>query len=413
MNSDSISQRLTLHISFKLHYHWGLILITLPYLFWEIYWAHEVGYACIKWHTRLMIYVYLWIFVYLFSYYILRPIGRQRHQRLITVFTAIAVVLFITELLLSAFGVNETVMEKAGAGYTSYYQVGNESPYHAYPPNKQHWITKPEYRYSRMSNSLGFSDMEWPVNKKNNEKRLLALGDSFTEGDGAPYDSSYVALLRGKFSSDSTIYIMNAGICGSDPFMNFASYHDRLNTYHPDIVLQTLSSGDMNVDMMVRGGMERFLSNGKVQFKRAPRWEPVYALSFISRLCFTALGYDQLLLKKTDVDNCKNELDGKVVGLFKTYASLTQKNNCKLLVILQPFLFEVKEKKYGYDFSAILSKLKGTPNILVVDLMPFYNKRIESANKTPGYYYWKRDGHHNPDGYKMMADGIYKGLVLK
>jgi len=25
--------------------------------------------------------------------------------------------------------------------------------------------------------------------------------------------------------------------------------------------------------------------------------------------------------------------------------------------------------------------------------------------------YWVKDGHHNPKGYKLMAEGIYEGLV--
>lgn len=81
MKPDNTGSKSGLHISFKLHYHWFLILLTVPYLLWEIYWAYKVGYACIKWHTRLMLYVYLCIAVYLLSYYVIRPFSRRASQR--------------------------------------------------------------------------------------------------------------------------------------------------------------------------------------------------------------------------------------------------------------------------------------------------------------------------------------------
>lgn len=400
-----------LQIRFRIHYYWFLILLALPYLLWEIYWANKVGYACIKWHTRLMLYVYLWLAVYLVLYYILRLFSKQVYHKIITAFSSIMVVLMVVEFFLSSFGVNETALERIGNGYSSWYHAEGESWYHIYQPNKSRWITKREYNYERIANSLGYSDPEWTMNKKNGEKRILALGDSFTEGDGAPYDSSYVSQLRNRTKADSLVYLMNAGVCGSDPFINFVNYRDRLTVYHPDVILQTLSSGDINVDLIVRGGMERFLPGGKVQFKKGPWWEPIYALSFLSRFYFNALGYNQLLLRDVDITLHKKELDKQVIELFKSYAMLAKKNNCGLIIVLQPFLGEVKLNQYSYDFSKITEALNRIDNLKVVDLLPFYKTQIKNTNTSPESFYWPLDGHHNGKGYAMMADGIYAALI--
>ncbi|MCX6198745.1 MAG: hypothetical protein NTY88_05930 [Bacteroidetes bacterium] len=383
----------------------------MPYLLWEIYWADKVGYNCIKWHTRLMLYVYFWIAIYLVLYYLFYTINKLVYEKLITAFSSVIVVLMLVEFFLSCFRINETALERIGNGYNSWYHAEGESWYHTYPPNQSRWITKREYNYERIANSRGYSDPEWAMDKKNGEKRVLALGDSFTEGDGAPYDSSYVSQLRNRTKADSLVYLMNAGVCGSDPFINFVNYRDRLTGYQPDVILQTLSSGDINVDLIVRGGMERFLPGGKVQFKKGPWWEPIYALSFLSRFYFNALGYNQLLLRDADINARKNELDTQTIELFKSYAALAKKNNCRLVVVLQPFLGEVKSNQYSYDFSKIMKALNRIDNLKVVDLLPFYKTQITNRNTSPESFYWPLDGHHNGKGYAMMADGIYAALV--
>lgn len=407
----SAKRKQRLHISFRIHYHWFLLLLALPYLLWEIYWANKVGYACIKWHMHLMVYVYIWLAAYFFLYHTLRPFSLLLFHKIITAFSSVLVVLMLVEFFLFCFRINETAVERIGNGYNSWYQGAGESWYHTYPPNKSHWITKREYNYERITNSLGFSDPDWLMNKKKGEKRVLALGDSFTEGDGAPYDSSYVSQLRNRMETDSLVYVMNAGVCGSDPFINFVNYRDRLSPYEPDVILQTLSSGDINVDLIVRGGMERFLPNGKVQFKKAPWWEPIYAVSFLSRFYFNALGYNQLLLRDTDIAIHKKELDEQVIELFKDYAVLAKKNKCQVVVVLQPFLGELKSNQYTYDLSEIISALKSIDNLKVIDLLPFYTSTIKNTNTPAESFYWPLDGHHNAKGYGMMADGIYNGLV--
>ena len=358
-----------------------------------------------------MVYVYVWLLVYLFLHYTLRKKQVQLFQIVLTVFSAVTVTLMLAEFCVSHLKSNQTFVEKIGAGYKSFYCATGESKYHANLPNKKHWITKQEYNYERFANSLGFSDSEWSLIKKKNEKRILALGDSFTEGDGAPYDSCYVSLLRKKFDTDSVVHVMNAGVCGSDPFINFVNYRDRLSLYHPDIILQTLSSGDINVDLMVRGGMERFLPDGKVQFKKAPWWEPIYAVSFLSRFYFNARGYNQLLLRNEDIAASKKELDEQVIELFKNYSELAKKNQCKLVIVLQPFLGEVNSNLYQYDFTEILSVLKNVDNVSVIDLLPFYREKIKQDNSSAQTFYWPIDGHHNSKGYEMMAEGIYTTLL--
>src|SRR5690606_15926401 len=102
-----------------------------------------------------------------------------------------------------------------------------ENYYHVSPPNTNITITNREnVVYKRQTNSLGYSDIEWNIKKDTNEIRILCIGDSFTEGDGTPIDSTYVKLLEENFHKNgyTNVNIMNAGKCGSDPFFGYMNY---------------------------------------------------------------------------------------------------------------------------------------------------------------------------------------------
>ncbi len=302
-------------------------------------------------------------------------------------------------------------MEKISGGYASPYTQPTDNPYHVWPANEPHWLTKPEYKYLRNTNSLGFSDNEWNRDKKPHEKRILALGDSFTEGDGAPYDSSYVALMRKMLSlSGDPIDIMNAGTCGCDPFINYINLRDHLLIYKPDIVIQSVGSGDLMSDVLIRGGMERFK---KGQTTMAPWWEPLYAISYVSRIFFRLAGYDEQLLKSNAADIEKGRINKSVEDLFKEYAALCHQNNIKLFIIFHPQKRELDENTYGYDFTPIIKYLAADPQIKVVDLMPAYHSYIDRSGSTSDDYYLKTDGHHNSKGYEMMAKTTLNGIITE
>ena len=116
-------------------------------------------------------------------------------------------------------------------------------------------------------------------------------------------------------------------------------------------------------------------------------------------------------MRDVDITLHKKELDKQVIELFKSYAMLAKKNNCRLVVVLQPFLGEVKSNQYSYDFSKITEALNRIDNLKVVDLLPFYKTQIKNTNTSPESFYWPLDGHHNGKGYAMMADGIYAALI--
>lgn len=386
------------------------VLLLLCYTSWELYWYSHVGLAFIKWHTHPMVYVYIgFAGSLLFKAFGKSPSNRVKNIALVSGTTLFS--LFVIEVLFSLTGANKTYLEKASGHYQSLYEPFEKDYYHIWPSGKEHWLTKPEFSYWRPTNSLGFADMEWPVPKKPKHLRILSLGDSFTEGDGAPYDSSYVAILRRNLSaSGDSVYVMNGGTCGSDPFNNYMNLKDRLIPYGPDIIIQSLGSGDMNTDILLRGGMERFQKDGTVKYLPAPWWEPIYALNYVSRIFFHAAGYSELLRKNTITPAEIKRVNESVKDLFTRYSTLCREHNIRLFIVLHPEKQEVEHNKYDYDLSPLLSYLASDTQVTVIDLLPSYRSYIEKSHSNVAEYYWKYDGHHNSKGYKMMAETTWQNI---
>ncbi len=399
-------------VKFRINLWLVVSLFVAAYVAWEAYWYSKVGLQFIKWHTHLSLYIIIWLLGAALFKIEQFFFNHKRIADFFLSFTTLVFTLFVIEVVLTITGTTKTYLEKMHGQYFSQYAPQDTSYYHAWRPNVEHWVIKPEFTYRRPTNSLGLGDDEWTIAAGKGPKRIMALGDSFTEGDGAPYDSSYVAILKTMFTaSGDTSYWMNAGVMGSDPFFNYIMLKDKLLKYKPDVVIQTLSTQDLLDDITLRGGMERFRADGKLQFKPAPWWEPIYAVNYVVRLFFSAAGYNSILQKNEFNEEEKQRFDSMVIALFNDYAELCSNNGIKLFVVLRPDKSDLVKGTYYYDFSAILDKLRGDSRVIVIDLLPLYKASLAKYNTTADPYFWPLDGHHNSKGYHLMATTMYTALA--
>lgn len=395
-----------IHIRFPITFISLVVLLSLPYLTWEIYWAVKVGYAVIKWHTHLALYYYLWLLLFLILYGLNGIFHFRDYVKYQVVCASVCFSLLFMEALLLTLGIGDTYSEKIRHGYVSKYSSEWETYYRTYLPYQELVMDRIDFKHVRQVNSLGFSDREWAVEKTKNEKRILCLGDSWTEGIGAVHDSTYVSILGSLLRQKDTSYtVMNAGTAGDDPCVNFVNYRDHLAKFKPDIIIQTLSSNDMNTDIATKGGMERFQQNGTIKLPDAPWWEPLYALSYISRTLFHAMGYNELLLREPFSAELKTKLDQQAMVLFNLYSELAKKEGALLIVVLQ-----TDGRGRDYDLSPIVKHLQTLDNVKVYDLLPYYLGEFDKNGDNTDAYYWKHDGHHTAKGYVLMAKGIEKAI---
>lgn len=314
---------------------------------------------------------------------------------------SIFISLLFIEVLLRLTGLNANYMEKRRGYYESTYTMTNPN-WWIHRDMKTLQITNQEYSFKRELNSLGYGDKEWEWEAMKNKTRILALGDSFTEGDGAHADSTWLKFLERNIDNPD-YYFMNAGICGSDPVFELYKMKNILNVYQAHIVLMCINQSDIQ-DIIVRGGYERFTDKG-VTFQKGPWWEPIYAMSHLSRLFFH-IHYNQLLIPKKRYTKKVNTSIETIDKTITKVENMLSSNSAKLIVVFHPQKHEVKHNEN--PFKNLIEKQKAK-DLYVIDLYNYY-QTPEIKNNIVNYY-WIKDGHHNAKGYELMAEGIYQGLI--
>jgi len=317
-----------------------------------------------------------------------------------------SVCLFILEIFSQQFGIKESYTEKRnGQRQLDVNYVPGE--FYPWLPDSTHSLKNNEFEFVRKTNSLGLSDVEWKLTK--DKFRILALGDSFTEGDGSPADSTWVALIKQIAENDSvSSEWMNAGICGSDPYYEYQLLKDRLLVYQPDLVIIAIQDQDFLQDILLKGGSERWERADKTNVSL---FEMIYAYSRISRLITeNMLGYNELLVRsdKASIEKIKNKYIPEVIGLF---SDLSSKHHFPVIFVYFPSRYGIVNgvHQFGLGKYFVDSANPGT-GLLAYDLLSCYQDYIRQSGKDFNSFWWSQDGHHNGKGYEMMAHCIYYAI---
>lgn len=324
--------------------------------------------------------------------------------------SVIFILLFGLETVLR-FSSLQTYSEIRTGYYVSPYQPQINSWYYTLQPNKTYYLESPEFRYLRKTNILGLSGEIFPAVKKRNEIRILALGDSFTEGDGADADSTWLSLLRNSLSlryPQNHFQTMNAGVGGSDPFFEYVLLRDKLLKYNPDLVIVAMGA-DLE-DVMVRGGMERFSAGGKLKYQNPPWWEWIYSSLFSFRLLSHNMGYNQLLMNDEHYRLASSESIAELRYVMRLFELLSLRNRFELVFAIYPLRDEVIQKEY--KFWDLVLKDPALDSMHTVDLLDAYLKKGMNEDNL-GTFYWIRDGHHNARGYEVFSDVLFEYIEEK
>ena len=338
-----------------------------------------------------------------------RFFSTEARRRLVLITMSFFTVLLLVEATLRITGYTENYSEARVGNYNFICHGSFQDTLHVWPQNGTHEIgDRVQFLYPRRTNSLGLSDREWEKNKPDSVFRIIALGDSFTEGDGAPADSTWPILLEQQLLQEGkAVEVFNAGVCGSDPFHELMLLKYELVDYEPDLVIVTLAMQDLLEDIGVKGGMERF----DPKRGRAPLpFELVYAYSHIARLIYNrVLGYSWVLVRQKSPSFRRKIVENHIPSIFEQFSEIS--GDLRIVFVLYPHQMQTTEG-YDSDFKAALvenSRLTGMP---MCDIRSCYLETIEQSRKSVESFWWKHDGHHNSDGYVMMSHCIRQELGL-
>jgi lysophospholipase L1-like esterase len=406
-----LSKEVRISFRFSTILFFGFILVTATYAGWEYYWYKAIGLYFIKWHTHIAATALVFSVIPLSLLLVHYITKKAVTAKLLTVGIATWVGFILVEALLLFTGTTRTYSETRYGYYRSPFLYDSIDVYHIVHNQDTVKEFSPEFNHVFPVNSLGFPDREWTETKDSAVYRIVTLGDSFTQGVGAPYDSSYPAQLSKILAVQGIkAEVLNAGVSGSDPVYNYKNMQDRLLPYKPDLVIQAVSENDVLNDFSIMGGFERYTSDSCMRAPNITRTETLYALSHTMRLIMDKMGYNYRVpasLKSVIPVAKRGEILETVIN---KYNSIAEANGFKVLVVFFPTRPESQKRQYEFDFGAY-EKLNSEGNHLrVINLMPCYKAAFKNAADYKTYF-WEKDGHHNAKGYALMATCIYNGIA--
>lgn len=245
------------------------------------------------------------------------------------------------------------------------------------------------------TNSLGFRDLEFPLQKRPGEFRVLALGDSFTYGCGVQLADSWPQLLEQalQHGRSTPVEVVNAGFaCGAHTPAGYTDWvrSDGLQ-FGPDLVIVGFCLNDMgDVPMLsypevkrtpVLGGFSRLLDFTVQRLRqRAVRNQP----------------RDFTEVVRADPSIWQATQQG-LLGLQQLLAE----HRVPLLVAVFPMLSQLREDYPYAGLHRMVAEFCAGHGIRCVDLAAPFLGRDERD-----LWVHTTDQHPNHIGQRLIADGI-------
>lgn len=342
--------------------------------------------------------------------------GPARSRMRVTLVTT-GLLIFGLELFVRfGTGTYATYFERNGETvYSSVSDHTGPSWFHTYSPDTDAMWTTADFVHVRRTNSLGLSEREIPLEKPDDEYRIVVLGDSFTEGVGADYEESWVKVMESVLAAswpDRQITAYNAGISGSDPLFAYMLLREKLVAYAPNLVLVAVNATDVN-DILLRGGMERFQPDGTYLSPRMPpSWEWLYGVSYLSRhVVHDILGYNRLLIARSQQEPGLRLAVEEIHAVVSAFAALGLEHGFQFATVFHPMGGEILNGAYGYDFEATIDASRTEGGAKVIDMLSHWRDHLRDTGRDQAEFFWPTDGHHTPEGYDVMGRAIAGDLV--
>jgi lysophospholipase L1-like esterase len=363
----------------------------------------------------------LWLFIALIRYFVPDTEGSANAILLVVV---VAGTLFTAEVILKyVVKYNLTYTERNGDFFYSspYKQKELEMLIRKYvfqqqdlqvsvhQPNTTGVDRKPEFTYKHHFNKLGLRDKE-PV-KDSAAFTIVGLGDSFTEGVGAPADSTWLKSLEGYLDASNPgkhVQTINGGMNGSDPFAERMILEKRLLAYKPDVVIVAINKSDID-DVIIRGGNERF-AGGSVQYRKGPWWEFIYQFSYIFRAFVHGVFHVNGMLLTNEQYKAETAIALQRIQacIQQDYERLAAQYGFRLMVVLHPLQRELETRQF--PLAPLYEQISADSSLVAINLYDVFIQQIDELKFKD--LYWQTDLHHNSEGYRLWAEVLERRIFL-
>ena len=303
---------------------------------------------------------------------------------------------------------------------------------HRYRPNIKGVTSTQEYRIRLETNSQGLRDEEHPVVKPPGTLRILAIGDSFTAGDGVELEQAFHQVLEERLSQASErgrYEAINAGVSGWGPSNGLAFLLSEGFRYSPDLLLVQVFVDHYNRDLSTGlfalsedGSLRRLpyeaseTSNVRAMARRLPFYSYLaqnsHLLNIVRQQAVRALWGRKQVQVRQEVASLSAlssqepfKLSLAVLGGFDDYAK-SQRIPWALIIVApwQQVMGEPRTPMEDQFYKALLHWARDR-GVRVVD-----TAGILKDQGDPRDYYHLKDGHFNVRGNRLMGDTLFREL---
>lgn len=267
-----------------------------------------------------------------------------------------------------------------------------------------------------------------PLAKPAGKVRILALGDSFTEGIQVSETELFTAQIE---KAEANFDVVNAGVGGYGTVQEYLYLKSEGMQFHPDLVLLMFYENDLSDNLLSYSpgiGPRPYatIQSGNVQvvesivtseFERFVLPLPFaivlnkysYVYGFLNTRVYQPL-YAQRMRQLQQSDLQRLDAETRYHVFFAMLDKLTdylQKQSVSLVVVLIPTSDEVASGRA--DVHQIISEHCLADNINCLSLI----ERFHKETSTGAQLYFREDIHWTAEGHKVAADEILKYLRSK
>jgi len=286
-------------------------------------------------------------------------------------------------------------------------------------------------KYKIITNSLGFKDSKIRNIEKNSPKRrIIFIGDSFTEGVGLNYENTFVGIID-KYLSKYSILVLNAGVSSYSPkiyyrkikylienegikFSDLVVYIDISDI--EDEALNYLIDENDNIILRNKNDLPKKTLYIYIKNLLADNTFIIFnSLSIIKQVIKPTPDHIKLKsFKRARLDNAYSNygFEESLKYMNKLY-DLCNKNQINLIISIYPWPTQILEGDLNSKQVQIWnnwSKLKKIKFINYFPLLVKENISIEDKKKIIDKFYFKNDIHFNVNGNKIIADHFIKNF---
>jgi hypothetical protein len=278
--------------------------------------------------------------------------------------------------------------------------------HHDLKPNLSQWTAYGPLRYHIVTNELGFKDsVRRKVPATSKQKRIVVIGDSFTEGVGYPYEQTFAGLLSAELAKEG-VEVLNAGVQSYSPKLSYLKLRHLLEhqVLHFDELWVFIDISDIQdevkYDSFVSGRSEPWIARINHYFND----NSFVFNTIVERILPKYRTVPQHKLERatwTHDDEVYSRWGNRGLTLAKRHMDeiyrLCRQYGIRLTVGVYPWPFQLRQKDPEARQVAAWRQFTDERGIDYINLFPSFHSddpaRAIATFFIPGDFHWNEKGH--------------------